>query len=951
LNIFQTNNPVAKAVKYALVAGSAVSLFSAPVFAAEDEATSSDELITITGSRIKRSEAEGANPVQTFNREDIVLTGINNVGDMLQEIPSVAGAGTNQSINNGGTGAIRVSLRGLGAARTLVLLNGRRVVASGTGANASVDLSTIPTSIIERVEVLKDGASAIYGSDAIGGVVNIITRKDFEGAEFNISRDQSTYDGDGASTDFDFTTGISSSRGSAVVSGYFSKQEAQWSGDRDWSAYEFDLDPDDMTISEGGSSAPPWGRYNGVNDGHYYQDGVDDEGEPNMVLPAGTCNSFTHGAGSGPGQSDPTNFSNPTGYDCWDWDKDTYNYAPANYHLLPVERYGFFAQGNYEINDMFNFFTEASYSHREASTKLAPEPLAPLVFFGYPDAPYSADNYYNQMYGPTDLDGNAVEIADWRRRVVETGGRSDNYSLNTTRFVLGFDGEINLDWSYEFSYIYGRNETSNRTGGNFNLDKVALAVGPSFMDADGNIVCGTVANPVDGCVSLNTFGIPGSASQITQEMLDYVTFEGHDVGVNEQQIVAFNVFGSAFELPAGPIGVAAGIEHREEKGGDYPDALVALGITTGGSRLPTEGSYSIDEAYLETNIPVLENLELDLAFRYSDYDTFGDTSNYKAGVKYRPTDDLMLRGTFSTAFRAPSTADLFGGAGITYPTVSDPCATNATATCIADGVPSGGYEALGDQLRQTFGGSIDVEPEEADIFTVGFVYNPEFIEGLSLTLDYWDIELTNAISTIGPDVILQGCAATGDYCELIDRWPDGNVLLIDDRTSNVGGVDSAGFDFNMRYHTETDFGMVNVNLDTTFYKTYDKTLADGTVQQHAGWYVKDGDGNFPEWKSNLNVALTQDDWAASWSMRYIDEVQENWTVWWSNTVGERTIDSQVIHNVRFSYFLENMTVSVGVNNLLDEDPPFAASGFNDNTDPRTYDTNGRHIYVSLGMQF
>ncbi len=936
---------------------------SSPVaFAADEDEEEEENTVTVTGSRIKRSEAEGANPVQTFTREDIVLTGINNVGDMLQEIPSVAGAGTNQSINNGGSGAIRVSLRGLGSERTLVLLNGRRVVASGTGANASVDLSTIPTSIIERVEVLKDGASAIYGSDAIGGVVNIITRQDFEGAEFNVSRDQSTYSGDGASTDYDFTAGISSSRGSAVVSAYYSKQEPQWSGDREWSRYENDLDPDEMTISQGGSSAPPWGRYNGVNsfnEDNFIQDTdddgsllFDDEGEPIMVLPDGTCDSFTHGAGSGPGQSDPTDFSNPTGYDCWDWDKDTYNYAPANYHLLPVERYGFFSQGNYEINDMFNFFTEISYSHREASTKLAPEPLAPLVFFGYSGATYSADNYYNQQFGPTDMNGDTVDIADWRRRVVETGGRSDNYSLNTTRFVLGFDGEISLDWSYEFSYIYGRNETSNRTGGNFNLDKVALAVGPSFMDAEGNIVCGADSDSIiDGCVPLNTFGIPGSDTQISQDMLDYVTFEGHDVGVNEQQIIAYNVFGSAFELPAGPVGVAAGIEHREEKGADYPDALVALGITTGGSRLPTEGSYSIDEVYLETNLPLLDNLELDLAVRYSDYDTFGSTSNYKAGVKFRPIDDLMLRGTISTAFRAPSTADLFGGAGITYPTVSDPCATNATTTCIADGVPTGGYEALGDQLRQTYGGSVDVEPEEADIFTVGLVYNPQFLDGLSLTFDYWDIELTNAISTIGPDVILQGCAATGDYCDLIDRWPDDNVLLIDDRTSNVGGVDSSGFDFNVRYHTETDFGMVNVNLDTTFNKTYDKTLADGTVQQHAGWYVKDGDGNFPEWKTNLSVGLTKDDWAASWSMRYIDEVQENWTVWWSNTVGERTIDSQVIHNARFSYFMENITVSFGVNNLLDEDPPFAASGFNDNTDPRTYDTNGRHIYVSVGLQF
>jgi len=933
-------NKIAKAVRLAVIAGAATTAFAMPsAFAADENQADQVERIAVTGSRIKRVDTEGANPVQIISRQDMVNTGINNIGDLLQEIPSVAGAGTNQSINNGGSGAIRVSLRGLSSSRTLVLLNGRRVVASGTGANSSVDLSTIPTSIIKRVEVLKDGASAIYGSDAIGGVVNIITRDDFEGLEFNMARDQSTENGDGASTDLDFISGISSEKGNVVVAAYFSRQEAQWSGDRDWSAFEFNLDPDTLEIEKGGSSAPPWGRYNGI-------DGADD------------CSSFTHGAGSGPGQSDPSDFSNPTGYDCWDWDKDTYNYAPANYHLLPVERYGVTVQTNYEINDTLKFFMESSYSHRSASTKLAPEPLAPLVFFGYDGAPYSADNYYNQQFGPKDKDGNTVQINDWRRRVVETGGRSDNFTLNTLRVATGFTGEINDEWGYEISYIYGKNETSNRTGGNFNLDKVALAVGPSFMDDDGNVVCGTVDAPIDGCVSLNTFGLPGSATEISQEMLGYITFEGHDVGENEQQIVSLAAFGDAFELPAGIVGVAFGLEHREEKGADFPDALVALGITTGSSRLATQGSYTVDEAYFEAAIPLLsgapmaESLDLDVAVRYSDYDTFGDTTNHKIGIKWQPVDGLMIRGTLSSAFRAPSTSDLFGGAGITYPTVSDPCATNATSHCISDGVPEGGYEALGDQLRQTYGGNPEVQPEEADIFTVGLVFNPESIEGLSVTIDYWDIELTNAISSIGPDVILQGCAKSGDYCDKISRWPDGNVKLIDDRTTNVGGVDSSGYDFNIRYATELDWGDLSVNWDSTFYDTYDKTLADGTIQKHAGWYVKDGDGNFPEWKHTLNLSLRQDNWAAVWTVRYIDEVQENWTVWWSNTVGLRTIESQTIHSARFTYYaLDNMSVSFGLDNVFDQDPPFAASGFNDNTDPRTYATNGRHASMSVNMKF
>ncbi|MCW8833578.1 MAG: TonB-dependent receptor plug domain-containing protein, partial [Colwellia sp.] len=364
------NSKVAKAIRLAMMFGAAATASVATnAFSAEEAVEEDVERIEVTGSRIKRADMEGANPVQVITREDLVASGISNMGDILQEIPSVAGAATNTAINNGGSGAIRVSLRGLGSPRTLVLLNGRRMVASGTGANSSVDLSTIPTAIVKRVEVLKDGASAIYGSDAIGGVVNIITRDDFEGFELNAGYDIGTEESDGETKSFDFTIGFSGDKGNAVINAYYVEQGAQWSGDRDWSMFEDDMNWETAELDKGGSSAPPWGRYNGI---------------------PGECGSRTHGAGSGPGQSDPSDFSNPNGYDCWDWDKDTYNYAPANYHLTPQERYGIFASGSYEINDYVRVFTELSFNRRTSDTKLAPLPLAPLAFFGF-SAPYSAD--------------------------------------------------------------------------------------------------------------------------------------------------------------------------------------------------------------------------------------------------------------------------------------------------------------------------------------------------------------------------------------------------------------------------------------------------------------------------------------------------------------------------------------------------------------------------------
>ena len=952
---------MAKSIRLIMAVGAASTAIIASNAVIAQEGTDKIEKISVTGSRIKRVDIEGANPIQILSQEDIKVSGISNVGDLLQQIPSVAGAATNSSINNGGSGAVRVSLRGLGSQYTLVLINGRRVAPSGTGANNSVDLSNIPTNIIKRVEILKDGASAVYGSDAIGGVVNIVTRNDFTGAEFGISTDESTENGDGATRTFDFTLGVASDKGSALVSGFYSRQEAQWAGDRNWSEFDFGTSLTTGERTPGGSSAPPWSRLNGI------------DGEINGEA----CSSFTHGAANGPGQSDPTQFSSPTSYECWDWDTDTYNYAPANYHLTPSEKYGVYAQADYQLTDNVRFFTELAYTNRSAETLLAPIPLAPLAFFGA-IAPYSADNYYNKLSGPKDVNGDTVEIADWRRRVVETGGRLTQFELNTSRAVVGFDGEIfDTNWAYEVSYVFGKNSSSIVRQGGVNFEKVATSVGPSFLDAtSGEVLCGTPDAVVSGCVPLNIFGIPGTDTQVSEEMLDYISFDANDLGNNKQQVFSAVVFGDAFELPAGPLSLAVGIEHREESSADLPDALIALGVTSGSPRTATRGGYEIDEIYIEATMPVVESLDIDVAVRYSDYSTFGDTTNSKIGVKWRPIDELMLRGTFSTAFRAPSTSDLFAGNSDNSPEVIDRCNTNPTSFCIADGVPAAGFEPIGDQLSSTKGGNPGLQPEEADTYTLGVVYSPEFVDGLELTLDYWNIELVNAISTVGENLILESCAASGLYCDQITRFGSGAGALygnssdIDDRNTNVGGIDSSGFDFNARYAFDTELGQVKLNFDTTFYDTYDKTLADGSVVEHAGKFIRTGgDGNFPEWKVNLSAGLYGDNWTANYTVRYIDSVEETIGTVGADDVStvfsgfrtelletgryavNRDVESQTVHDVRFTYYYEQYSVSLGITNLFDEDPPFADTGFNDNTDPRTYATINRHWSVRLTASF
>jgi len=936
-----------------------VTCVAMPTIAAEQEQEDEDSpRLIITGSRIKRADMEGANPIQVITRVQLVATGITNMGDLLQKIPSVAGAGENANVNDKGSGAVRVSLRGLGAQRTLVLLNGRRMVGSGTGADSSVDMSSIPTSMVERIEVLKDGASAIYGSDAIAGVINIITRDDFEGLEFNSTYDASTKNGDGETKSFDLTLGASSEKGNVVVNAYYTELGPQWNRDRDWSSVVRDLNPDG-TFELKGSSAPPWGQYAGI-DGPF----VDGDGK---------CRKVTRGAANGPGQSASSPVDTADGeFRCWDQAIDPWNYQEGNYHLTPSEKYGIFVAGNYEINNSLRITTELSFNRRESALKIAPASLAPLVFYGYAGAPYSADNYYNITQGPrTTSDsplgaGQTVEIQDWRRRLVEAGQRDTLYQNDTVRAMFAIQGDLfDGDWDYEVYYSFGANTAITTAFGDLNFDKLAFATGPSFLDpATGQVVCGTVANPNADCVSLNIFGTPGTATAATQDMIDYISFTAQDIGTNEQQLIAASMSGLAYELPAGPVGVAFGIESRTEKGSDSPDALVALGTTSSDrTRTPTSGSYEVDEAYIEATIPIVESLDLDLAGRYSKYKVFGNstnTTNYKVGIRWEPGAGLILRGTASTAFRAPSISNLFAGTSNFGPQVVDPCSVNPTPFCIADGVPPGGFTPLGAILSSTRGGNDKTEPEEADIYTVGLVYSPEFIEGVFLTLDYWNIEVTNAISTLGEQLILNSCAATGEHCDLIERsGPEvpslyGNSSAINNRTINIGGVVSSGYDFSARYITSIEMGKLSVNLDSTFYDTYDVEQANGDIINNAGFFydsAKGGDGNFPDWRTNVTVALTTDDWTASYAFRYIGEVDENWYVD-NGTQIIRTIDSQLTQNVRFTYpYDENVTLTVGMNNVFDVDPPFVEGGFSDNTDPRTYLTTGRHAYVTVKLRF
>ena len=884
------------------------------------------EELVVTGSRIIKSELEGPSPMQVLDFAYIAESGQTSVGQLLREIPSVAGGAQTTQVNYNGDGTNQISLRGLGSTRTLVLMNGRRLPPSTTGLSATsissaVDLNTVPVSIVERIEVIKDGASAIYGSDAVAGVVNIITRRDFQGLAVNVQTGIAQ-EGDGARNLFDITFGNSEESSTFTFFAGYVDEQAICACDREWAAVPLAYFGDDVIFL--GSTAPPWGRYVFT----------DDREEFDLTR--------------GPEFGDFRPFSFFGG--------DSYNFAPVNHQRQPSTRWSMMFIGDRSLNDFLGMrevrtFISASYLNRDGNQKIAPTPLAPLAFFAY-DAPYSRDNFYNPF---------GVDIPDWRRRMVEGGARVQDIVTQTKQLTIGIEGWTG-DWQWDAYHVFGETTSKGNFGRVYNLHKVANAVGPSLrdesgdwvLDADGNPQC---ANDTANCVVLNIF----SENSVTLEMLSYLTFIDNQSSVQDQRVFGFNIVNSALVArTAGPVGIAAGWEWREERGVDQPDSLVnTLGdAATGFPRKPTSGSYATNEVYVELNVPLVAQrdfadlLEANFALRYSDYDSFGDTTNGKLGVKYRPVPSLTIRTTYSQAFRAPSISDLFGGNGFDYPALVDPCSQNPTQFCIDDGVPSTGFQPISTQIRTTIGGNSAAQPETAEIHTFGLVYRPT--ESFSITLDRFDVALTDALSTLGTSFILSQCATTGNFCHLIDRFTTGalagNPVNVQNTVTNVGGVNTNGWDIALAYDWSNNFfGEVSVRYEASLLSEYLITTADMTTTDLTGRFVDDLDGYFAKYRSSIRVSMKRDNLKFTYQVRTIGEAEEDFTDFLTGNTLKRTVEGRVYHNVFANVVLTDhgLSLSGGINNLSNEDPPLSLDGLNDNTDVRTFDTAGRYFFLKI----
>jgi outer membrane receptor protein involved in Fe transport len=944
-----------------------------------------EEEIVVTGSRVRRKDLTTPAPVTVLTRQQLEESGRVTIGEFLQLMPEQGNA-PNFQLNNGGAtysadGSTRINLRSLGVTRTLVLVNGRRMVPGGVGASAAVDLNSIPTAAVDHIEVLKDGASAIYGSDAIAGVVNIITRKSFSSTQGSAQYGVSGH-GDAETFDASVTTGRSGDFGNFMFSAGYFRQGNSWLRDRDWSARALTYDYATGAVTPGGSGRTPQGTI----------------ALPSDANTRAGCTTLCQQLIA----SDPTwatdNFirdpSRPLGWRVMTR-ADRYNFAAENYLTIPSERIQAYSAGDTRFaNPTVRAYYEASYVQRNSQQNAAPMPLNPgdyTIGGGNIPIQVSKDSVYNPF---------GVDLPFAGRRLVEFGHREYKEDLGTFRVVTGVDGTLPEQtgplqgWYWDASLNFGRTSGTFTTAGAIRNSRIADAVGPSFRLPSGQAVCGNkgpdgIAGTADdvvvaGCVPLNLFGGPNNGS-IDPAQISGLGFEGTSRAFDQLFGVGFNTTGELFTLFGDrPVSLALGYEFRRQSGAQIADPIAASGDSADFNFQSTQGHYTANEAYGELAIPLLanvagvRNLEANVAGRYVNYSTFGGNFTYKFGARYTPVPDVTVRGTYSTAFRAPSINELYLGQSETGPNATDPCTDLSTAPpavraqCLATGVPAAGSNDHGTQQLARVGGNGKLKPETARIFTAGVVLQPRMVRNLSVTVDYYHITVDDLVGTIGVPAILAGCyPASGQpvqaYCSLITRASgSGRILFVTDINQNVGSSSTAGIDVAARYAIPSPIGRFGLGLDGTWLAYFDRSQVVGT-----GIQTISGRGNYdlgalPTWKVNAGATWRLGGWSASGLARYVGTFKECATpapdltssgglCYAAPNLPSRQVGHNVTLDLNASYTLltgaGRTLLLLGVNNVFDQAPQYVYSAALANSDPSIYDYVGRYVYTRVQHTF
>jgi outer membrane receptor protein involved in Fe transport len=963
----------------------ALALSAAPLAFAQS--AERGERIEVTGTRIPSPNIESTSPVAVVTAQDIKLEGVTRIEDMLNSLPQVF-ADFGATISNGATGTATVNLRNLGATRTLVLMNGRRLPIGSPApftANYAPDLNQIPTPLINRVEVLTGGASAVYGSDAVAGVVNFIMRDNFEGVQGEINYSYYNHQQRSSQLADTLATRAGQNPGQYAVPGDVTRTG----------------DSSEANLLVGGNFAN--GKGNATVFFDYKKDKPVLQSQYNYSACAtGASGSlFTCG---GSGTSFPGQFVNGVtnqaftianaqgGVRPYSSTLDAFNFAPYNYFQRPDERYGFAAFTHYDINSHARVYGEFNFhdSHTEAQ-------IAPSGVFAFQEVFLTDDNpllsqAFKDAFGITSTTAGDVLIA---RRNQEGGGRIADLRHTSYRYVLGVKGDIFKNWDYD---VYGQEARviyQQIYRNDFSIARITRALDVITNPATGLPACRSAVDGTDpACVPYDIFRLGG----VTQGALDYLQTPGFANGFTHQRVagatLASDLGNYGWKMPTSKsgIGLAMGVERRTEKLKSEFDTAFATGDLAGqgGPTQNIAGQYTVVDYFAEVRVPILEGragadlLSVNGSYRYSDYSTNKTTDSYGLGIEYAPVKTAKLRGSYQQAVRAPNIVELFTtqGAGL-FNMDTDPCGTGpgqpaptaSAADCARSGVTAAQYGSPllispAGQYTGNFGGNPDLDAETAKTYTFGIVLQP--LRNLSATIDYFNIKVDKVVAAGIPGaLIVQQCIASGQFCNLIHRnavrgtlWGQGLAQgYVEQTNQNLGSLSTTGVDVSLNYnHNLASYGGLGLSFLGSWVKELITEPVPGAGEYDcAGYHGTTCGTPVPKWRHKLRAVWTTPwifDLALTW--RHLNKVKIDSSS--SNELLAASFQPVVAEMGARDYFdisgsvslTKKITLRAGVNNIFDKDPPIGVTGApfgNGNTYPQVYDALGRKLFASVTVQF
>jgi iron complex outermembrane recepter protein len=922
------------------------------------------EAVTVTGSHIAISNPNvlSPTPVSVITAGEIQATGATNIGDLMATMPQLATTFTmgNSTQSIGTAGVQQLDLRNLGPERTLVLVNGRRFVGASAGSTA-MDVNLIPTEWVERVEIITGGASAVYGADAVTGVVNFILKKNYQGVNLHAQYGVSQHGGF-SPKEASITGGMNfaQGRGNIAVSVEHSEQDSLMFGDRFGNqAYRTIQTPDGPYDSQ---LFPNAGGYSSTNGGTFSLGEPSDVGKRYVFNPDGSVRSQRFD-----GPYDTTGCAN-----CDRLDTNKLLMLQPSYKRTSLS-----SVASFNVTPEQRLYFEGTYSH--VDVKMFTQP----AFGSYT---IYRDNAFISPSMAALMDANDLSQLDISRFDVDAGLRGETTSRDTGRVVLGANGVVAGDWEYDASVNYGVTNERRQNLNNRIVDRFAASI-DAIKDASGNIVCrssidSTAASALDpiaqnGCIPTNIFG-EGAINPAAAQWFNTTTLTRTHITqfVGGGTLTNSNLFQMPFD--AGAASIALGTEFRRETSRQTQDPLDAEGLTFLNAIPSSGGAYNVKEGYIETLLPLLADrpfakaLTFDSAVRFSDYSTIGHTKAWRWGLDWAIDDNIRLRGTMSSAVRAPNIDELYSGQSQNFFSVTDPCSApqlkNApnpavrAANCQALGVPQGWQSTNSATISGISGSNPDLGPETGKTWTAGFVFTPQFLKGFGLTMDYWKIRLNNAISApTGTQVVNQCVDNPGGidnvYCTGALRDPSTHELVfINSVNQNISALSTSGVDIGAYYSHDVGPGKLRLNVNGTrvFLYTEHPFQDDPSIA-----YQDNGTLGFPKWKVTIGTNYSVNNWTFNLRTRYFSPMLRVSNESYASNPTQTTpitAGNGFFNDLNISYKVRNadgkdtgLEIYGGINNIADRDPPINLFGTSFGS--ALYDTIGRSYYAGFNYKF